>query len=348
MTDDTAPPGPLARGEAGMTFGVLLPHFGPQASRTRILDGARLVERLGFDAVWVRDHLLWRPHSHEVQGDVTFVEPIVTLAAVGAVTERLYLGTSVLIPVRSPLKLAQELAALSFLTEGRVIAGVGGGHEKAELLAGGVAPGRRREAVVDEITILRRMWTEDHVTHEGGVFSVLDATLRPRPVAPIPIWFGGPSRHAVALAVDHCDGWLAGTIPFDTLDDRLVHLHELEAAAGKRLRLGAVPRLLIDRDRATARSRVNIAPLVEDGRHHWITPKSGTWSTLEDLRGALIAGEPMDVVEHVLDYAARGFDHYVFDVRWQFDRFDECLELIAERVLPELGAATAGRSPDGS
>src|SRR3990170_8453571 len=222
----TVPPNPLARGGRGVTFGGLMPHFGAHAGPARVLEGAGHVERLGFDAAWCRDHLLWHPHGHEAGGDVTFLEPLVTLSAIGALTKRIVVGTSVLIPVRSPLRLAQEYATLAHLTGGRVILGIGAGHEVDELVAAGVDPARRRQTVTETVEIVRRLWADDHVTYAGEIFSIDDVTIRPKPPASIPILFGGPSRYAVRLAGQHCDGWIAGIIPLDTLDARLAELRD--------------------------------------------------------------------------------------------------------------------------
>ncbi|MBI3063555.1 MAG: LLM class flavin-dependent oxidoreductase, partial [Deltaproteobacteria bacterium] len=117
-----------------MKFGVLLPHFGKEASPSRLIDGSRMCEELGFESVWVRDHLLWHPHGMEKAG-LKFVEPLITLAAIAAVTKKMILGTAVLIPVRWPLKLSQDLASLSYMAGGRVIAGIGLGSTPAELTA---------------------------------------------------------------------------------------------------------------------------------------------------------------------------------------------------------------------
>jgi alkanesulfonate monooxygenase SsuD/methylene tetrahydromethanopterin reductase-like flavin-dependent oxidoreductase (luciferase family) len=338
-------PNPLARTAQGMTYGVMLPHFGAHATPERLMAAGELVERLGFDAVWARDHLLWRPHAHEAASSIRFLEPLITLAALGARTSRIQLGTSVLIPIRHPLKLAQELAALSYLTNGRVIAGVGAGHGGDELALAGVDVKKRRQAVIEMIDILRRALSEDHVTVPGEVFSVDDVTLEPKPAAPMPIWFGGPSRTAVEIAAEHADGYLIGTLPFLTMDDRIAHLRALEAQRGKKLALISVPRIHIERDRAKARAAVNVAGLVEDGQHHWMKPASGWWDTLEDVEGAVFAGEPLDIVEGVMKLWDRGFDHFVFDVRFQFGQFEEMLELIAAEIIPELRRAMAGSAP---
>lgn len=344
MTAEADQDFPLRRTSAGMTFGVLLPHFGPQATRERIVKGARLIEELGFDAVWARDHLLWHPHAHEKTEDTTFLEQFTTLATVGAVTERLCVGTGVMIPIRTPIRVAQQFATLSFLTGGRVLAGIGAGHERSELRASNIDPAKSHDAVVEMIEIVRRLWDGEDVHFDGEIYHVEHASLRPTPVRPIPILYGGPSRRAARLAGEHADGWLAGTIPLRTLDDRLPRLRAAAEARGKKMWLGAVPRTIIERDRATALARVDVAAMSHDGKKHWIEPPSGSFSTLDDIRGALFAGEPMDIVEGVMELADRGFDHFSFDVRNQFDRFEETLELIADRVLPEVRAATSSKS----
>jgi alkanesulfonate monooxygenase SsuD/methylene tetrahydromethanopterin reductase-like flavin-dependent oxidoreductase (luciferase family) len=334
-------PNPLARVDGVMTFGVMLPQFGPHATAERLLGAGELVERLGFDAVWVRDHLLWRPHAHEARDSLTFVEPLITLAALGARTERIFLGTSVLIPTRPPLKLAQELAGLSYLTGGRVVAGMGAGHDAAELKLGGIDPAMKRQAVIELIRILKLAHGGDHVSFDGEVYQLEDATLEPKPARPLPILYGGPSRIAVDIAVEEADGYIIGTLPFLTMDDRLTYLHEREIQLGRRLSLVSVPRIRMDRDRAKAKAAVNVASMVEDGQHHWIKPASGWWDTLEDVEGAVFAGEPADIVDGVMRLYERGFDHFVFDVRFQFDQFEAMLELIAEEIVPVLKQAQA-------
>lgn len=328
----------LARTQDGMTFGVMLPHFGPNVTRDRLVGAGELVEQLGFDAVWVRDHLLWRPHAHEARESVTFIEPLITLATLGARTSRILLGTSVLIPIRAPLKMAQEMAALSYLSGGRVVAGFGAGHEPAELRIGGVDPRTRRQAVIETIGIARRIWSEDHVEFSGSVFSVEDATLEPKPDPAMPVVFGGPSRIAVDLAVDHCDGWIAGTLPWLTLDDRLAYLETREAETGRRLLRISVPRIRIGADRAATRAGVNVAGLVEDGQHHWLRPPSGQWSTFDDVEGAVLAGDADDIRAGILAIWRRGFDHFVFDIRSQFATFEATLGFLAETVVPAVRA----------
>ena len=73
---------------SAMKFGLLMPHFGGHASRRAVLDGAVLAESFGFDSLWVRDHLVFEPHSEMEAADITFYEALTTLTAIGAVTDR--------------------------------------------------------------------------------------------------------------------------------------------------------------------------------------------------------------------------------------------------------------------
>ena len=211
-----------------MTFGILLPHFGPHASRTRLIDGIKLIERLGFDAVWARDHLLWHPHSHEDHSDMTFLEPFTTLVGLGTLVERVVIGTGVMIPVRHPIRVAQQYMTLSYLTGGT-------GHCRLRGRSRGrVACGRDRPSSgstrpsLEMIEIVRRLWVENGVTFEGEIFrGSHTASLEPKLEYPLPILYGGPSRRAARIAACHADGWLAGTVPLTTVDARLSYMREL-------------------------------------------------------------------------------------------------------------------------
>jgi len=330
---------PLDRTDAGMTYGVLIPHFGAEASPRRIIDGAVLAEDVGFDAVWVRDHLIWTPHGMEGD-DPTFVEPLTALAAMASRTSRIFLGTAVLIPVRWPLKVAQDLASLSYLAGGRVIAGLGLGSGEKELAAAGFDRRKRKRIFVETSEIVRRIWQEDHVSYSGEMFSFDDVTIRPKPAADIPLWYGGSTRKSVENAVEYCDGWMPGRIPIETLDDRLQLLDELTAATGAKITRSVIPLVKVDKDGGRAREGVDVAALTgsSEASKTWIGPPGG-WNTPDDLKGILAVGDPGEVVEQVAAMAARGIDHFVFDLRLQYDRFEEALELIGSEVLPALRAA---------
>jgi len=315
-----------------MKFGVLLPHFGKEASPSRLIDGSRLCEELGFESVWVRDHLLWHPHGMEKAG-LKFVEPFVTLAAIAAVTKKLLLGTAVLIPVRWPLKLSQNLASLSYLAGGRVIAGIGLGSTPAELSAAGLNGEQRVDIVRETVEICRQIWKENSASYKGKVFSFEDATIEPKPAAPIPFYYGGSTRASIRRVAEYCDGWIAGRVPMATFDDRLKYLRTL---TDREIALANIPIVCIEKDRAKALARINVEDLAgsSEGSKHWVKPPSGRFATIEDLEGLLIAGNPDDCAREIEKFRQRGIEHLVLDLRLQYDRYEEILQLISEELLP--------------
>ncbi len=321
-----------------MKFGVLVPHFGQWASRETLIENAPTIEQMGFHSLWVRDHLVWKPH--EMEGpDRTFLEPLLTLAALSSVTNRMMLGTAVLIPIRWPLKLAQNLATLSFLSDGRVMAGMGLGSNEAEFAAAGLDKNRRISILGETLEICRRVWREDHVSYQGEVFQFQDFTLEPKPTRPIPFLYGGSTRAAVRRAVTLTDGWIPGRIPIDTLKDRLSYLHRLSEEQQKNILLGTIPLVLADPDRRRARESIDVGALgvSSAGARHWVTPASGGFNTVDDLEGLLVVGDRSDCLRSMETFAALGLEMVILDVRLGFGGYMQQLEWLAEWVIPEFG-----------
>jgi probable F420-dependent oxidoreductase len=164
------------------------------------------LERRGFDSLWL---------SERLTGPAP--DPLVALAVAAGRTRRLKLGTSVLVvPGRNPVVLAKELASLDRLSGGRLLPGVGlGAPVPAEHRAFGVDR-RARAGLFDEaLSLIRRLWTEDDVHHEGEHFHVDGVTLRPRPLQqPIDVWLGGTSPSELRRTGRLGDGWLPSfTVP---------------------------------------------------------------------------------------------------------------------------------------
>jgi probable F420-dependent oxidoreductase len=192
-----------------MKFGMHLPQAGPAASAPAIRAVAKQAEELGFSDVWVSDHLAV-PKGAPYPPSAYILEPLVTLTWAAAATERVALGTTVLVlPLRPPVLLAKMLASLDLMSEGRVILGAAGGWLKAEFDALGV-PFDDRGARTDEtIDIMRRCWTQDPINVVAPITGVTMTEMRakPQPTRPIPIWIGGHSEPALRRAVTLGDGW---------------------------------------------------------------------------------------------------------------------------------------------
>jgi alkanesulfonate monooxygenase SsuD/methylene tetrahydromethanopterin reductase-like flavin-dependent oxidoreductase (luciferase family) len=333
-----------------MSYGLLLPHFGAFADRDRLLDGARLAEGLGFDSVWVRDHLIFEPHGEMESPDRSFFDALITLTAIGAVTERVVLGTGSLIPFRHPLEVALSVATMTQLVGGRVILGYGAGTFDHEFEAVGLDVSVKRWHLVKSAAeILRRVWTEDGVDYADEFYAFRDVTIAPKPVGgPVPFWYCGNTPASARRAVEYCEGWMPGRISLATFRARVGLMRELAEVAGRRVPTAAViPPTSVEATRAEALREVNVEGLLAwaNKARYWVKPPSGRFETWEDLEGTLIAGSPEDVVQECLKFEAAGCEHLVFDLRFKFDRFFEQIELLGKEVLPRLRKAEAAGVP---
>jgi probable F420-dependent oxidoreductase len=230
-----------------MDFGCHLPMFGPVATRDVVLTFARRMEALGYDSLWASDHIAlpYRvesryPYSETGQfplpPNANFLEPLTTLALVAGVTERVKLGTTILVlPHRHPVLAAKCLSTLDHLSGGRVIlgAGVGWMREEIELLG---APFDRRGAWSDEaIRVMRACWREERSRHHGTFFSFDEIGMFPKPTrGDIPIWIGGHTARALERVVALADGWHAAFASFDALERGIAVLRSQCDRLGRR------------------------------------------------------------------------------------------------------------------
>jgi probable F420-dependent oxidoreductase len=189
-----------------MRFGVHLPQYGRAAGPDAITRVAQHAEELAFSDVWVSDHLA-------VPTDAPYppaflYEPMVALTWAAAATQRIGLGTSVLVlPYRHPLHLAKELASLDRLSGGRLIVGAAAGWLEREFDALNV-PFAERGARTDEaIDALRACWGDQPTNFRGPTLNLVDLKVEPRPERRVPIWVGGASAPALRRAVERGDGW---------------------------------------------------------------------------------------------------------------------------------------------
>lgn len=178
-------------------FGVFLPSYiwegdGPERARG-IIDFAQRVEELGFDSLFITDHMLAAKNFYSV----SFLEPVATLALVAGVTERVRLGTSIMImPLRNPVLLAKQLGTLQFLSNNRVILGAGVGWYPPEFESVGVHKSERGKRTDEILDICYRLWAGETVSYEGQYYSIEDVEVEPRPSQPPTLWVGGGSQLA--------------------------------------------------------------------------------------------------------------------------------------------------------
>jgi probable F420-dependent oxidoreductase len=206
-----------------IAIGCTLPASGPNADPGGLRMLAQTAEDLGFDSVWVSDHLVipvhvasaypYSPDSRFRLGPAApYFEPLTVLTFLAGCTRRVRLGTHVLIlPYRHPIITAKVVATLDVISGGRVDLGVGVGWMEEEFVALGHDYFARRGAVTDEqIQILKVLWTEETPDHAGEFYRFPALGAHPHPVQQPhpPIWVGGHSRAAIRRAARLGDGWL--------------------------------------------------------------------------------------------------------------------------------------------
>ena len=213
-----------------MNFGCHLPMFGPMATRENVLAFARRMEALGYESLWASDHIVI-PYSiasrypygetgqFPLPPESNFLEPLTALALVAGVTERVKLGTTILVlPHRHPVLAAKTVATLDHLSGGRVILGVGVGwmRDEIELLG---APFDGRGAWSDEaIHVMRACWRYDRTQFRGEYFAFDDVGVFPKPTrGDVPLWIGGHTPRALKRVATLGDGWHAAFASVDTL-----------------------------------------------------------------------------------------------------------------------------------
>jgi alkanesulfonate monooxygenase SsuD/methylene tetrahydromethanopterin reductase-like flavin-dependent oxidoreductase (luciferase family) len=323
-----------------MKFGLLLPHFGEFADRDALLEGSKRAEELGFDSVWVRDHLLFEPHGEFESPNPDFYEPLTVLTAIGAVTKTITLGTATLIPYRHPLTTAFTLASITQMVGPRVIAGWGAGTFDHEFDAVGLGGIFRPELVESNARISELVWSQDDVTYADEHYSFEKASIYPKPAGKIPFWYGGATPASARRAAEYCDGWIPGRITLKTIEKRVQSMADIVAENGRPMpTVGVVPPTTIaeTEDEAWAGTSVDgLLKWANDRGKWWVKPPSGRFETAEDIEGSLIAGTPDQVVSQTRRFEEVGVDHLVFDMRLSFGRWFESIELLGKEVLPKL------------
>ncbi|MDE0169969.1 MAG: LLM class flavin-dependent oxidoreductase [bacterium] len=322
-----------------MKFGVLLPHFGSQASFARLMEGVVEAEELGYDSVWVRDHLVYWPHDYE-DPDRTWFDPYVVLSGAAASTTRLVLGTATLIPYRHPIHETQMLASLASLAgPGRVIAGWGRGNDDREFAAAGFAASkeRRRGARLEEhLDIIRALWRGEPLDYSGEFYKPFSDVQVTAPALDhdIPHWYGGGSAIAIQRTVRAFDGLLASRLPRDSLRRRIDYMKELSAAQDKPVPVVALVAYVSPADESgDGMSHVDLDRMIPATRARH--PKSSFEET-DDLGGIVSTGQPPDIARNLISFARLGVSHFIIDLRTQFNVWERSMRMVAAEVIPEV------------
>ena len=243
------------------------------------------------------------------------------------------------------LTIIDDLKDQPRLARGLADLGIGAGTFDHEFEVIGQGDEDRVQMMKEQVLIARRLWTGETIEWKSERYTFNDVDLKPQPVHPVPVWWGGATPAAARLAVDFCEGWLPGRITFPTYEARVKKIKQMCAEQGKpTIMTGAVPVTSIDTSFKAAADRMNVPGLIKNAnaQKFWLKPPSGEFTKIEELDGSILAGSPDDIVRGVQRYQELGCDLLVFDFRMRFPDSLEQIEILAREVLPRVsGRATA-------
>lgn len=308
-----------------MRFGLLLntqfPPGEPAVPRLGdLLDQVRAARDNGFDSVWVGQHYLASPFQ--------MLQPLPVLGRLAAEAGPMRIGTNIfLLPIHTPVYVAEQVATLDVLAEGRFVFGCGLGYRPEEFDAFGVPMPLRVSRFLEVLAVARRLWTEDEVTHQGRHFTLRRAVLTLKPVQRPhpPVWIAASGDPAVERAARHGDAWLINPhASLPTLERQMALYRRALDEAGKPFPAEA-PILKECRIAATRQAALGEAqPYLEPKYRAYADwgldkpmPREESLAVpFEDLaRDRFIVGAAGDVREDIQRHAERlGVNHFIFRV----------------------------------
>lgn len=307
----------------GIHFGVSLPQIKRTWEDTKT--AAVEFESLGYDSAWVVDHIYGIPGPH-----IPIFEAWTTLAAVGAVTSRLKLGTLVSpVGFRNPALLAKMAATLDHITDGRVIVGLGGGWFEMEFSGYGFdfpPLGTRLQQLDEAATLIKQMWTQEQPSFSGKHFRIASVFCEPKPIQkphPPLLIGGGGERVLLRIAARHADIWNNLAVNQPELGHKAEVLRQHCRAVGRdpsSIVVSQQTMVVLGKDEADAKSKREKAQLVYGGH-----------------LGNGIVGTPAECTERIREHIKAGCTMFVIEFFGRDTR--EPARLFAETVMPAFRTA---------
>ena len=299
-----------------MKFGVTVPNNWGIENAKEALSFGPLAEELGYDSVWVMDHLFNNGYIRERLDDKPYYHPLATLSYLAATTERVLLGTSVLVlPYHNPVELAKYTATLDQMSDGRVTLGVGVGAMTEEFAALGI-PMSERGALTNEcIRVMKELWTNQAPSYHSSRWNFDDLRFSPKPVQQphIPLWIGGASPGALRRAARLGDGWHPSGLTPEEYAVRRQQVRELAERAGR------------DPDSLTMSARVEVEA-------------TGGPSSDRTANRARIPGNDLEQAAiTIAAYRDAGVEHLVLALNTgEVGRIRSLMEDLASQALPQF------------
>lgn len=327
----------LSTGFEGVMYPI--PFAGPED----FIRQARRCEELGYHSVWGNDHITTQNYVRELfpGQPPNFYDPLIVMAAIAGATSRIKIGTAVVVlPMHDPVYLAKQAVTLDQMSAGRFIMAVGLGayREEFEAWAGSRFQNPRRGDMMDEgLEAMQRLFRDARASFQGKYYSYQDVEMFPKSIAqPFPLYIGGHNTEAMERAVKYGQGWLPGWQPLPVMEERIGHLKQRAAEAGRAPgSIEIAPQLscTIDQTMEKAEKRYMESGLVA----HRVS-LSYTGRDLSHQVTANLVGSPEVILEKIAKLRAIGVEHVsamMFPAH-SVSEFDEQIEWFAREVMAKV------------
>ena len=299
-----------------MKIGVTIPNNWGVEDPQQVLALGPVAEELGFDSLWVMDHLFNTGYIRERLEDKPYYHPLGTLSYLAATTKRVKLGTSVLVlPYHNPVELAKYAATLDQMSGGRVILGVGVGAMTEEFEALGISMRQRGSLTNECIGIMKELWSNPHPSYQSRRWSFSDLRFSPKPFQRphIPLWIGGSSPGALRRAAKVGDGWHPSGMSAEEFSLGRREIRDMAQAAGR------------DPDSLAMSMRVEVEV------------HGGPSSARAAGRARLSGRDTGEMIAAIEAYQSSGVDHLVLALNsGDVPALRSVMETIAQEVIPRF------------
>lgn len=288
----------------------------PLTKPDNVINFAKKCEAMGCHSMWTIDRIAYDN-----------LEPLTVLAAAAGATQKLRLGTSVLLGnLRHPSHVAKIISTLDFISNGRVTLGIGFGSRESDYKAVEIPFEHRGSRAVEQVEIIKRLWTEENVTYRGKFYNVEKLTVGPRPIQKPhpPIWTGGSAEVALKRAGTWANGFICGSSAIPDFPSTWEKVSGYARAAGRNpdeITKAGLTFLAINDDNAKA------VKMVED----YVMRYYGRLRA--DVANTSLVGSPAAIIDRIGSFVSKGLDMLIIGVA---DPDPRQLDLFGEKVLPKV------------
>ena len=288
----------------------------PLTKPENVVNFAKKCEAMGCHSMWTIDRIVYDN-----------LEPLTVLAAAAGATQKIRLGTSVLLAnLRHPSHVAKIISTLDFISNGRLTVGLGFGSRENDYKAVEIPFEHRGSRAVEQVQLMKRLWTEDNVTHKGRFYNVENLTVGPKPIQKPhpPIWTGGGTELALKRAGTWADGFICGSSAIPDFPATWEKISGYAKAAGRdpnKINKAGLTFMAIDDDQNKAVKTVEDYVMRYYGRLR------------VDVANTSLVGAPSAIIDRIGAFLSKGLDTLIIGLA---DPDPRQLDLFGEKVLAKV------------